>query len=174
VPPSSSATQAGKEIVVDKHPLRVAMEARDLTAIVDTLASDVVFSSPVISSHFHGPEEVRELFEIVLDEFHEFQYTEELAREDARVLLFSARVRGRPVQGAQILHLDEQGKIRELRVMARPLAGLAAIAAVVGRRLARQRAGGRARAAVVGLLTYPLLALTAAINAGAPRLTQGR
>jgi len=49
-----------------------------------------------------------------------------------------------------VLHLDEQGRIRELRVIARPLAGVVAIAAVVGVRLARQRRGGRARAALVG------------------------
>jgi hypothetical protein len=29
---------------VEKHPLRVAFEARDLAAMVDTLAPDVVFS----------------------------------------------------------------------------------------------------------------------------------
>jgi hypothetical protein len=159
---------------VDKHPLRVAMEARDLAGIVDTLAPDVVFRSPVISSSFHGPDEVRELFQIVFDRFKDFQYTEELAGETTRVLAFSARVRGRPVQGVQILELDERGKIRELRVIARPLAGVAAIAAVVGGQLARHRPGGRARAALVALLSYPLLALTAAIDAGAPRLTQGR
>jgi hypothetical protein len=51
---------------------------------------------------------------------------------------------------------------------------VAAIAAVVGGRLARQRPGGRVRAALVGSLTRPLLALTAAIDAGAPRLAQRR
>ena len=159
---------------MNKHPLRVAAEARDLAAMVDTLAPDVVFRSPVISSPFHGREEVRELFQIVLDEFHDLEYTDQLTGEDTRALFFSARVRGRPVQGAQLLRLDGQGKIRELRVMARPLAGLAAIAAVVGGRLARQRAGGRARSAMVALMTGPLLGLTAAIDAGAPRLAQGR
>ena len=159
---------------MNKHPLRVAAEARDLAAMVDTLAPDVVFRSPVISSPFHGREEVRELFQIVLDEFHDLEYTDQLTGEDTQALFFSARVRGRPVQGAQLLRLDGQGKIRELRVMARPLAGLAAIAAVVGGRLARQRAGGRARSAMVALMTGPLLRLTAAIDAGAPRLAQGR
>jgi hypothetical protein len=161
-------------MAMDKHPLRVAFEERDLDAMVETLSRDVVFRSPVISSPFHGREEVRELFQIVLEDFQDFEYGDELAGDGTRVLLFSARVRGRPVQGVQVLDLDEQGKIRELRVIARPLTGVAAIAAVVGGRLARQRAGGRARAAVVGGLTRPLLGLTAAIDAGAPRLAQGR
>jgi hypothetical protein len=159
---------------MNPHPLRVATEARDLDAMVDTLADDVVFRSPVISSPFHGRAEVRELFEIVLEHFHDLEYTGELAGEDTRGLLFSARVRGRPVQGIQVLHLDDQGKIRELRVMARPQAGLAAIADVVGGQLARHRRGGTARAAVVGMLSKPLLALTATIDAGAPRLAQAR
>jgi hypothetical protein len=164
----------GKEVAMDKHPLRVAFEARDLDGMVDTLAPDVVFRSPVISSPFHGPQEVRELFQIVLEDFEDFEYTDELAGEGIRALFFSTRVRGRPVQGVQVLHLDAEGKIRELRVITRPLAGVAAIAAVVGGRLARQRRRGRARAAVVGSLSGPLLALTAAIDAGAPRLTQRR
>lgn len=159
---------------MEKHPLRKAVEGRDLAGIVDTLAPDVVFRSPVISSPFHGRDEVRELFEIVLGEFRELRYTDELAGDGARALAFEASVRGRPVQGVQILKLDEAGKVRQLRVVARPLTGLAAIAAVVGEGLARRRAGGRARAAVVALLTRPLLALTAAIDAGAPRLAQGR
>jgi hypothetical protein len=161
-------------MAMDKHPLRVAFEARDLAAMVETLAPDVVFRSPVISSSFHGREEVRELFRIVLEEFEDFEYTDEVAGDGIRALFFSARVRGRAVQGVQVLHLDGQGKIRELRVIARPLTGVAAIAAVVGGRLARQLPGGRARAALVGGLTRPLLALTAAIDAGAPRLAQGR
>jgi hypothetical protein len=159
---------------VDKHPLRIAFEARDLAAMVDTLAPDVVFRSPVISSPFRGPEEVRELFQIVLEDFQDVEFTDELVGDGTRALFFSARVRGRPLQGVQVLHLDEQGKIRELRVIARPLAGVAAIAAVVGVRLARQRRGGRARAALAGSLTLPLLALTAALDAGAPRLAQRR
>lgn len=156
------------------HPLRAATEGRDLDAMVDTLADDVVFRSPVISSPFHGRDEVRELFQIVLDRFHDLEYTGEVAGNGTHGLLFSARVRGRPVQGIQVLHVDEQGKIRELRVIARPLAGVAAIADVVGGQLARHRRGGPARAAVVGMLTKPLLALTATIDAGAPALAQGR
>jgi hypothetical protein len=98
----------------------------------------------VISSPFDGREEVRELFQIVLDDFQDVEFTDELAGERTRALFFSARVRGRPIQGVQVLHHNEQGTIRELRVIARPLAGVAAIAAVVGGGLARRRPGGRA------------------------------
>ena len=59
-------------------------------------------------------------------------------------------------------------------MIARPLAGVVAIAAVVGVRLARQRRGGRARTALVAGLTLPLLALATALDAGAPRLAQRR
>ena len=159
---------------MEKHPLRVAAEARDVGAMVETLAPNVVFRSPVFRSSFHGPDEVREIFEVALEEFKELEYTHELAGEGSRALFFSARVRGRPVQGVQVLHLDERGKIRELRVMARPLAGLAAIAAVMGQGLASRGPRGSGRSAIVGLMTGPLLALTAAIDAGAPRLTQRR
>jgi hypothetical protein len=158
---------------MDKHPLRVATEARDLGAMVETLAEDVVFRSPVISSPVHGRGEVREIFEIVLEHFHDLEYTDELSGEGRRALFFSARVRGRPVELVQVLSLDGEGKIRELRLMARPLAGLAAIAAVVGRGLARRRGGGM-KSVGVNSMAGPLLALTAAVDAGAPGLVQER
>lgn len=61
------------------------------------------------------------------------------------------RPRGRRLD---VLRHDEEGRVDEIRVVARPLSSVAAFAAVVGPRLARRH--GRRRALAVRAVTAPL------------------
>ena len=146
---------------MERHPFRRAVEARDLDAMVDALAPDVVFHSPLISETFKGRDQVADLFKVLSEQVlfgGDAQYMEELAEGDTTILVFSVNVRGRRVEGVDVLKHDDQGKVREMTVFLRPLPGLAAVAQSLSPRLAT--GDNRVKAAFVGLGIRPLAGLS--------------
>jgi hypothetical protein len=138
---------------------REAFEARDLDAIVESLAPDVVIHSPISRRvTFRGREEARRLFEIVLDLLGETRYTHELADGDVRVAVFHAQLAGREMHEVQVMRLDAEGRVKDLTLFLRPLPGITALAAALGPRLARRK--GRRAAAVVAAYARPLAVVT--------------
>jgi hypothetical protein len=107
---------------------RRAVEARDLDAMVAALAEDVVFRSPVVFRAYEGRAVVGAILAAVLETFEDFRYTDALDGKDLHALLFSARVGDRDVDGIDLLRFDDDGLVRELTVMVRPLSGLTALA----------------------------------------------
>ncbi len=122
--------------MVDTHPFRAAVEARDLDAMVALLTDDVVFHSPVTFHPIVGREPVSRLLEFLLHEvFADFLYTDELTASDGTTaLVFTAKVGDRSVEGLDLLRHDAAGRITDFTVMVRPMSGLGALAARVGER----------------------------------------
>jgi hypothetical protein len=146
---------------MEPHPFRRAIEARDLDAMIETLAPDVVFHSPLISETFEGRDQVAELFRVLSQQVlfgGDVRYTTELTDGDTTVLVFSVAVRGRRVEGVDVLKHNSEGKVRDITVFLRPLPGLADVAQSLSPRLA----GGdnRVKVALAGLGIRPLGALT--------------
>jgi hypothetical protein len=139
------------------HPLRQAVEAHDIDALIDTFAPDVVLHSPLISEPFKGREDVGFLFRTLADEYlfaDGFRYTAELADKDTLVLAFRGPLRGTDVEGIDLFKLNSDGKIREVTVFLRPLPGTAAIAKFLSPRIAGRR--NRLKGFFAGLGTRPL------------------
>jgi ketosteroid isomerase-like protein len=112
-----------------------AVNAEDAEAITDALADDVVFRSPAVFQPYEGKQIVSAiLVEGAMRVFEDFRYTDRLEDGDTAVLLFSARVGDRQLDGLDVLRFDADGKVRELMVMVRPLSGLNALAEAMGRR----------------------------------------
>src|SRR3954470_16808730 len=121
-------------------PVRAAMLARDPAALVATFAPDVVLRSPVTARPFRGREEVGELMAELLAVLEDLEYTAVAdAGERTQLLAFRMRLGGRDVDLVDVMRFDEDGLLSEIVVHARPLAGAALFAAVVGPRLARRR-----------------------------------
>jgi hypothetical protein len=161
-----------EDVVMRSTSLRAAVEAGDHAAMVETLAPDVVFHGPVISTPFKGREQVGVLFAALLASFEEIRYTGQLASADAEVLAFTARVGKRQVEGMDLLRFDEDGRIREFRVAIRPLSAVAAVAEALGPQLARPQ--GRGRAAIVRTFARSLSAMTALGDAAASRFVRSQ
>jgi hypothetical protein len=107
---------------------RSAVEAGDLGAMIESLAPDVVFHSPVAHTPFEGRETVGKVLEAVTQTFEDFEYTDELETGDGtHALVFRARVGDKQLQGIDLIRLDAEGLIRELTVMVRPASGLMAL-----------------------------------------------
>jgi hypothetical protein len=116
-------------------PFSAAVEARDPDALTEALAEGVSFRSPVVFRPYEG----RPLVSTVLTEgamkvFEDFRYTDKLEREGSAALVFNATVRGREVEGVDLLRFDEEGKVSELVVLVRPMSGLNALAGAMAER----------------------------------------
>lgn len=90
--------------------------------LVEILAEDCVFFSPVV----HTPQAGRELTQLYLsaalqvfnDNFH---YVKQVVTDQHAVLEFQCELDGIVVNGVDIMTFDEAGKIVEFKVMVRPL-----------------------------------------------------
>jgi hypothetical protein len=117
-------------------PFRDAVLAQDHPGMVDALAEDVVFNSPVAFRPFEGREAVGAVLGAVLETFEDFRYTDELAGETAHALVFEARVGEKKVQGIDLLRFDGDGKIDDFTVLVRPLSATIALAEAMGPKVA--------------------------------------
>jgi hypothetical protein len=94
----------------------------------------------------------------VLETLEDFKVAEEFGSGETRAVLWHARVGGQQLQGMDVLRLDSNGKVREIRLFVRPRPGLAALAAALAPRVAKRRSGFRA--AVATLIVGPLGPIT--------------
>jgi hypothetical protein len=156
-------------------PLRVAFEARDHDAIVAALAPDIVLNSPIFDVPFTGIEEASDLFAVLLDALWPITYVDEIPG-DPHVLHFTCELKGKTLEGIDLLRFDDQGRVREITVFFRPFPAVAAFLSETGPRLARRR-GGAGRAAALKVAGAPVSALmrvTAATGPGMLGLSPGK
>lgn len=99
------------------------VEHGDLAVLHDLLAEDAVFHSPVV----HTPQRGRALVErylaaaftvLVNPSFH---YVREVVGERDAVLEFAVELDGLQVNGVDMLHWNDDGRIVDFKVMVRPL-----------------------------------------------------
>lgn len=149
---------------------RHVWQTRDLQAWEDALADDVVLHSPVILSPFRGKEAAVELFDVLLETVAEFDISQEFTGPQEQVFFWSARVRGRAIQGCDRITTDEAGRISDITVLIRPLVSVAEFAAAIGPPLATRH--GPLRGVLVRALIAPLRVFLAVADAASTRLVQ--
>jgi SnoaL-like domain len=114
---------------------RAAVEAEDKSGLVEILADDVRFWSPVVFRAYEGRDVVGTILtEGAMRVFEDFRYRHQIEDGDAAALVFEARVGDRELDGLDLLRFDEEGLVRELTVMVRPMSGLNALAAAMAER----------------------------------------
>jgi hypothetical protein len=142
-----------------KLPLRTAMEARDLSAVMDTFAPDAVVRSPLTSSlEFQGREQIHTIMQVILEVFEDLHYTDEIHGSDSAVLVATARIGGSEIDLVDHIRLDENGKITEITVFFRPLPAIAVAMRVIGSGLGRRKSAARGH--LISALTQPLGLMT--------------
>jgi ketosteroid isomerase-like protein len=113
--------------------LRRALETKDATAVEALLAEDVVFRSPALFKPYAGRDATMVFLRAAMETFADFRYVRTFAEDSSsggrgHVLMFTATVGGREVEGADFVSLDDAGLVSEFRVMIRPMSGLIALA----------------------------------------------
>lgn len=107
---------------------RAAAEGKDFSAVDDLFTEDVTFRSPVVYTPYEGREALRMVLSAVVDVFENFRYVDQAEDGDVAVLVFRAEVQGRELDGVDILRFADDGRVRELMVMVRPMSGMHALA----------------------------------------------
>ena len=107
---------------------RRAAEAKDFSRVSELFEEDVTFKSPVVFKPYEGREALGVILGAVVQVFEDFRYVEQVETGDTAVLVFEARAGERDLQGVDILRFGENGLIRELIVMVRPMSGMHALA----------------------------------------------
>lgn len=107
---------------------RTAVERKEMDAAGELLAEDVVFRSPVVYKPYEGRDATMLILRAVANVFEGFRYTDQIETGDAAVLVFEASVGDREIQGVDLLRFADDGRVRELTVLVRPMSGVHALA----------------------------------------------
>jgi hypothetical protein len=78
---------------------------------------------------------VSQVLRAVAQVFEGFRYVDHFERERDAALVFKARVGDRELDGLDLLVYDDEGLVKELTVMVRPLSGILALAEEMRKRL---------------------------------------
>jgi hypothetical protein len=113
-----------------------AVHARSREMLEECFAPEARFFSPVVFAPYEGRDVVVTIIaegamKVFGDDFH---YVHRFENDDAAALIFKTTVDDREVDGLDLLSFDDQGLITEMKVMVRPMSGLNALAAAMGRR----------------------------------------
>ena len=142
-----------------------AAHAHDAEAVIACFANDIVISSPVTQRiRFSGIEQASDLFRRVLDVIEDIEFYETVGEgEQTQVIFWRGRVGRHYLEEANLLRLDDDGRIREMTVFMRPIPGLLALAVGLASSLAGNHHPARGWAVRATLGT-----LAAAYRAGEP------
>ncbi len=140
-----------------------AVAARDVDALVDTLAPEPVLHSPITGAPFEGRQMLADLYASLFESFEDLRVIDEFSNGDIYAFFWEGHVEGRYVFGADHLRLDAEGKVREITVVGRPLSGLSTFLTGVGFRFARRRRG-RVVAGLLRLSAMPLALLFSLVD----------
>ncbi|MER7466150.1 nuclear transport factor 2 family protein [Streptomyces sp. NPDC097981] len=120
---------------------RAAVDSRDIAALEDLFTEDVRLYSPVKFTPFEGRPMVLGLFGVLLRTFEDFRYVGQYAGtaetsadgsvSPSQILLFRATVDGKAIHGIDLLHLADDGRIKEFTVMVRPQSAVHALGRAV-------------------------------------------
>lgn len=111
-----------------------AVVAKDLDAVEDMLADEVVFTSPVAYRPYPGKAITISILRAVVEVFEDFKYIREIQDDHEHAYVFTAAINGLSVTGCDFLTFDEEGKIADFMVMVRPLKAAQALAAAMADR----------------------------------------
>ena len=127
------------------HRVIASNDLGELSAIVHP---DAVFRSPMAHTAYTPAPALILALSTVIQVFKNFTYHRQLATDDGLsvVLEFSAEVEDKKLKGIDLIRFNEQGQIVEFEVMVRPMSGLQALGAEMGKRLGSQLPAFKAKA----------------------------
>jgi ketosteroid isomerase-like protein len=155
------------------HPFTAALAARDVDALVDTLAPDAVLHSAVTGTPFEGPEVLRDIYASLFEAFEDLRVTDEFHNGNVHAFFWEGRIDGRYVAGADRIEIDSAGKVHDITIVGRPLSGLAGFLSGLGYHFARRRRGPLV-ARVLRLFARPLGPLFASLDVVTRWLARGK
>ena len=111
--------------------------SRDLRALSELLADDVVFVSPVVHTPQVGKDITSKYLAAAMQVLnnHSFRYLNQWHGPDSSVLEFECAVEGIAINGIDMIHWNAAGQIDHFKVMVRPLKAVNKLHELMGRAL---------------------------------------
>jgi len=109
---------------------------KDIQALAEALADDVLFRSPVLWKPKEGKATALLYLSSAARVLEDFTYQRQFVGDNAVVLEFSAHVGTLSVKGVDIIQFNAAGQIVDFEVMVRPANGLQALGAAMAQQLA--------------------------------------
>ncbi len=112
-------------------------QARNPALLADLLADEVVFHSPVV----HTPQLGKRITTLYLTAAmrvlgnEAFRYTREIVGERDAVLEFVTEIDGITINGVDMIHWNDDGRITDFKVMVRPLKAVNLLHQMMGQML---------------------------------------
>lgn len=118
--------------------------SKDPKLLEELLADDVVFYSPVV----HTPQEGKRMctgylmaaLMVLGDDKSDFKYENEVVNDTNAILEFTAIIDGIAINGVDMIHINEEGKVDRFKVMIRPLKAINLIHQKMGEILKKMQA----------------------------------
>lgn len=149
--------------------LRDAGERGDADAIAELLAPDVVFHSPLTSRvRFEGRDEIVALHRDIFAVLEDIETSEPLALGDTEAFSFRARIRGEELEVMNVVRVNEQGLIVDIKIFARPLPAVGTLFSALPPRVSARRRGPLV-GAMVAMVARPLAFALRAADRFAPK-----
>jgi ketosteroid isomerase-like protein len=155
------------------HAFTAALAARDIDALVATLAPEAVLYSAITNTPFEGREVLADIYSSLFEGFEELRVTDRFQGGDTHVFFWEGRIDGRFVAGADRFRVDDAGQVREITIVGRPLTGLAGFITGLGFHFARRRRG-RVVATILRVTALPLAPLFSLMDRIVGWLIRGR
>lgn len=162
--------------------LERAAHAHDVDAVIACFANDILIRSPITQRiRFAGIERASDLFRRVMSLISDIEFYETIGEgEKSQVIFWRGRVGRHYLEEANLLRLDDDGRITEMTVFMRPIPGLLTLAAGLAASLAgrRHRIGGYLVRAMLGTLAAiyrwgePMVVALAGAGVPVPRYEQ--
>lgn len=118
------------------------VKSRDMRALQDLLAEDVVFVSPVVHTPQAGRSITMAYLQAALQILNNdsFRYPNQWYGADSAVLEFECEVEGISINGIDMIHWNADGRIDHFKVMVRPLKAVNKLHEMMARALQRAAA----------------------------------
>ena len=111
------------------------VKERDMQALADALAENVLFHSPALWKAKEGKAAAILYVSCAARVLEDFTIQRQFAGDNAVALEFSARVGELSVKGVDIFQFNDAGQIADFEVMVRPASGLQALSAAIAQQL---------------------------------------
>lgn len=117
-----------------------AVAARNLDDIESLLADDAIFQSPAVHSPQVGKALVAKYLRAAISVLGHptFSYTDEWIKARSAVLEFELTLGDIHINGVDLIHWNDEGRIVLFKVMVRPLKGLNTLVALMGEALKKE------------------------------------
>ncbi len=121
---------------------QIAENGSKASELASIMREDAIFHSPVV----HTPQEGRPIVVAYLSAAGQtlgnanFRYIREVVGDNTAVLEFETEMDGIKVNGIDMITFDEEGKIKDFKVMVRPLKAVNKVWEMMGAQLEAQKA----------------------------------